>query len=203
MLKPMVGHRFQSAADVIKALKGKFEDADLLEGLATQFNGSNRTVEEPTIFNDESSLSTAPEQNQFRSEAKSPWQKFLHSIGKHGNAAESFRTLAESGRSFGTVAPDGGSLTGSKLPKVPAKWDSNSVRSAYFKGKRDFADCELSGLQLPKAQLAGGNFYQARLVKANLQAADLSGANLGHARLIRANLRDANLTEAYCGTGRF
>ncbi|MFB8792872.1 MAG: serine/threonine-protein kinase [Microcoleus sp.] len=204
MLKPMVGHRFQSAADVIKALKGEFEDADLLEGLATQFNGSNRTVEEPTIFNDESS-SWPPPRNKINSGAKQNLRGRSSSTqsGNTGMQPRVSRTLAESGRSFGTVAPDGGSLTGSKLPKVPAKWDSNSVRSAYFKGKRDFADCELSGLQLPKAQLAGGNFYQARLVKANLQAADLSGANLGHARLIRANLRDANLTEAYCSTANF
>ena len=204
MLKPMVGHRFQSAADVIKALKGEFEDADLLDGLATQFNGSNRTVEEPTIFNDESSSWPSP-RNKINSGAKQNLRgrsSFTQS-GNTGMQPRVSRTLAESGRSFGTVASDRGSLTGSKVPKVPAKWDSNSLRSAYFKGKRDFADCELSGLQLPKAQLAGGNFYQARLEKANLQAADLSGANLGHARLIRANLRDANLTEAYCSTANF
>lgn len=204
MLQPMVGHRFQSAADVIKALKGEFEDADLLDGLATQFNGSNRTVEEPTIFNDESSSWPSP-RNKINSGAKQNLRgrsSFTQS-GNTGMQPRVSRTLAESGRSFGTVASDRGSLTGSKVPKVPAKWDSNSLRSAYFKGKRDFADCELSGLQLPKAQLAGGNFYQARLEKANLQAADLSGANLGHARLIRANLRDANLTEAYCSTANF
>jgi len=204
MLKPMVCHRFQSAADVIKALKGEFEDADLLKGLATQFNASNRTVEEPTIFNDESSSWPSP-RNKINSGAKQNLRgrsSFTQS-GNTGMQPRVSRSLAESGRSFDTVASDRGSFTGSPLPKVPAKWDSNSVRSAYFKGQRDFADCELSGLQLPKAQLAGGNFYQARLVKANLQAADLSGANLGHARLIRANLRDANLTEAYCSTANF
>ena len=204
MLKPMVGHRFQSAADVIKALKGEFEDADLLEGLATQFNGSNRTVEEPTIFNDESSSWPSPRSKITPgSKQNLRGRSSFTQSGNTGMQPRVSRTLAESGRSFGTVASDRGNLTGSKLPKVPAKWDSNSLRSAYFKGQRDFADCEFSGLELPKAQLAGGNFYQARLVKANLQAADLSGANLGHARLIRANLRDANLTEAYCSTANF
>jgi serine/threonine-protein kinase len=85
------------------------------------------------------------------------------------------RTLAESGRSFGTVGNSTGNLPASKIPKVAPKWDTNSLRAAYFKGKRDFAGCELSGLQLQKLQLAGGNFYEAKLVKANLQAADLSG----------------------------
>ena len=112
------------------------------------------------------------------------------------------RSLTESGRTFGTAALSG-NIAATKVTKAVVKWDSNSLRAAYFKGKRDFADCELSGLQLPKALLAGGNFYQARLVKANLQAADLSGANLGHARLIKANLRGANLTEAYCSTANF
>jgi serine/threonine-protein kinase len=113
------------------------------------------------------------------------------------------RSLAESGKTFGTAALSNGNLAAQKAAKVPPKWDGNSLRAAYFKGKRDFADCELSGLQLPKAQLSGGNFYQAKLVKANLQAADLSGANLGHARLIGANLRGASLTEAYCSTANF
>ncbi|MEP6517746.1 protein kinase domain-containing protein [Microcoleus vaginatus] len=206
MLKPMVGHRFQSAADVLRALSGQFEDPSLMDGLATQFNGSSRTVEEPTIFNDEGSSWSRPESkiNQdLRSNQSRTGRTSFSQSGNTGMQPRVSRTLAESGRTLGTVGPSSGNLAASKLSKVAPKWDTNSLRAAYFKGKRDFADCELSGLQLQKAQLAGGNFYQARLVKANLQAADLSGANLGHARLIQANLRDANLTEAYCSTANF
>ena len=205
MLKPMVGHRFQSATDVIRALKGQFEDPSLVDGLATQFNGGSTTVEEPTIFNDDQGSSWSSPRSKINQDPK-PSRTSRSSFTQAGNTGigpRVSRTLAESGRTFGTVAPSSGNGVGSKIPKVALKWDGNSVRSAYFKGKRDFADCELSGLQLQKAQLAGGNFYQAKLVKANLQAADLSGANLGHARLIGANLRDANLTEAYCSTANF
>ncbi len=204
MLKPIVGHRFQSATDVVRALNGQFEDPSLLDGLATQFNGGNTTVEELTIFNDEGSSWPSPQSkiNQGPKPSRTSRSSFVVG-GMTGTGPRVSRTLAESGRTFGLVANTSGNLAGSKLPKVTFKWDGNSVRSAYFKGKRDFADCELSGLQLQKAQLAGGNFYQAKLVKANLQAADLSGANLGHARLIGANLRDANLTEAYCSTANF
>jgi serine/threonine protein kinase, bacterial len=203
MLKPMVGHRFQSATDVIRALNGQFEDPSLLDGLATQFNGGNTTVEEPTIFNDQGSSWSSPQSkiNQETKSSRASRSSFVLG-GNTGTGPRVSRTLAESGRTFGLVASNSNSA-GSKQPKVTSKWDGNSVRSAYFKGKRDFADCELSGLQLQKAQLAGGNFYQAKLVKANLQAADLSGANLGHARLIGANLRDANLAEAYCSTANF
>jgi len=206
MLKPMVGHRFQSAADVLRALSGEFEDPSLMDGLATQFNGSNGTVEEPTIFNDASS-SWSPPQNKINQDLRSNQSRIgrtsLSQSGNTGMQPRVSRTLAESGRSFGTVGNSTGSLPASKIPKVAPKWDTNSLRAAYFKGKRDFAGCELSGLQLQKLQLAGGNFYEAKLVKANLQAADLSGANLGHARLIKANLRDANLTDAYCSTANF
>ncbi|XZN99609.1 MAG: protein kinase domain-containing protein [Microcoleus sp.] len=206
MLKPMVGHRFQSAADVLRALNGQFEDPTLLDGLATQFNGNNGTVEEPTIFNDEGSSWPSSKTKMNRGSKPGPGPADRSSLNPSENTGMQprvSRTLAESGRTFGTVGHSSGNLAASKLPKVTPKWDSNSVRSAYFKGKRDFADSELSGLQLQKAQLAGGNFYQAKLVKTNLQAADLSGANLGHARLIGANLRDANLTEAYCSTANF
>ncbi|MDQ2098924.1 MAG: serine/threonine-protein kinase [Tychonema bourrellyi B0820] len=204
MLKPIVSHRFQSATDVVRALNGQFEDPSLLDGLATQFNGGNTTVEEPTIFNDEGSSLSSPQSkiNQGIKPSRTSRSSFIVG-GNTGTGPRVSRTLAESGRTFGLVANTSSNTVGSKQPKVTSKWDGNSVRSAYFKGKRDFADCELSGLQLQKAQLAGGNFYEAKLVKANLQAADLSGANLGHARLIEANLRDANLTEAYCSTANF
>jgi serine/threonine protein kinase, bacterial len=206
MLKPLVGHRFQSAVDVIRALNGEFEDPALREGLATKFNGSSRKVEEPTIFNDEGTAWLSPqaktEQDGKTRQGRSNRSSFTQA-GNTGMQPRVARSLAESGRTFGTAAVSNSNLIVPKVGKVVAKWDSNSLRAAYFKGKRDFADCELSGLQLQKAQLVGSNFYQARLVKANLQAADLSGANLGHARLIRANLRDANLTEAYCSTANF
>ncbi|MEG4344133.1 serine/threonine-protein kinase [Microcoleus sp. A003_D6] len=206
MLKPMVGHRFQSAGDVIRALSGEFEDPSLVEGLATQFNGSSRTVEEPTIFNGEATAWSAPQSkiNQdLRSNHTRAGRTSFTQSGNTGMQPRVSRTLAESGRTFGTVAPSSDNLAGQKVTKAVVKWDTNSLRAAYFKGKRDFADCEFSGLQLQKALLAGGNFYQARFVKANLQTADLSGANLGHARLIQANLRGANLTEAYCSTANF
>ncbi|MEG3840401.1 serine/threonine-protein kinase [Microcoleus sp. herbarium14] len=207
MLKPIVSHRFQSASDVLKALKGEFEDADLCEGLATQFNGEGRTVEEPTIFNGDATSWASP-QTRTGQDLRSTKQSLrgrtsFTQSGNTGMQPRVARSLAESGRTFGTAAFSNGNLAVPKATKAVVKWDTNSLRAAYFKGKRDFADCELSGLQLQKALLAGGNFYQARLVKANLQAADLSGANLGHARLIKANLRGANLTEAYCSTANF
>lgn len=204
MLKPLVGHRFQSATDVIRALKGEFEDPKLSEGLTTQFNGTNRAVEEPTIFNDEGTAWASPNTKTHQTSTKQTLRtrtSFTQS-GNTGMQPRVARSLAESGRTFGTALSNG-NLGTQKMVKASPKWDGNSLRAAYFKGKRDFADCELSGVQLPKAQLAGSNFYQAKLVKANLQAADLSGANLGHARLVGANLRSANLAEAYCSTANF
>ena len=82
-------------------------------------------------------------------------------------------------------------------PKVPVKLDANGLLTAYMKGRRDFAAQDLSGLNLPKADLSGGIFHQSKLGRTNFQGADLSNADFGRASLVRANFRDANLGRAY------
>jgi serine/threonine-protein kinase len=97
------------------------------------------------------------------------------------------------------VAPLGqGNTVPPKTTKT--KWTANDLRSSYIKGERDFADQDLSGLNLQKAQLAGANFYGAKLEKTNLQGANLVDVNFGHCHLENAILRDSNLTNAYMST---
>lgn len=82
-------------------------------------------------------------------------------------------------------------------PKGPIKLDAPGVITAYAKGRRDFAQMDLSLLNLEKANLSGSIFHQTKLVKTNLQAADLANADFGRASLSKAILRDANLGRAY------
>jgi serine/threonine-protein kinase len=82
-------------------------------------------------------------------------------------------------------------------PKVPSKLDAEGLLTSYIKGRRDFAQIDISSLNLPKVDLSGGIFHQAKLGKTNLQGANLSNADFGRASLNRAVLRDANLVRAY------
>ncbi|MEB3339541.1 serine/threonine-protein kinase [Okeania sp.] len=83
---------------------------------------------------------------------------------------------------------------------IPTKWTAASLRSAYIRGRRDFADCDLSNFNLRNAKLSGANFYGANFHEANLEGADLSEANFGHANLTDTILKNANLTKAYLST---
>ncbi|WRH65801.1 MAG: pentapeptide repeat-containing protein [Planktothrix sp. GU0601_MAG3] len=78
-----------------------------------------------------------------------------------------------------------------------SKWNENALKTAYIKGRRDFADCELSGLNLENFDGSGANFYESRLSNTNFQGADLTEANFGRARLTNVNFRNAKLVKAY------
>jgi uncharacterized protein YjbI with pentapeptide repeats len=63
-------------------------------------------------------------------------------------------------------------------------------------GGRDFSDCPLEGIELPKAQLNDGQFQRASLRYAKLQGASLRRTHLADAVLCFAQLQDADLREA-------
>ncbi|MGD1944426.1 MAG: pentapeptide repeat-containing protein [Leptolyngbyaceae cyanobacterium] len=75
--------------------------------------------------------------------------------------------------------------------------NSDGVKSAYSKGRRDFSQLVLNAIDLQKLSLTGSNFAEAKLKKANFQNADLSGANFGRTDLTQASLRGANLGRTY------
>jgi len=205
MLQPMVGYRYQSAAEVMRALNYQEEDnSSLSDGMVSQRRPHSHQQEDPTVFNADGS--------PWQSPASKMAQDIRDRNTRLGSGRTSFTQGGGTGMSSRTGrAPSGKtgmtgmtSNSGNKAGKVPpTKWDANTLRAAYFKGKRDFADIDLGGLNLQKANLAGANFYEARFTRANLQGVDLSEANLGHARLVQVNLRDANLAQAYCSTANF
>lgn len=209
MLKPTVGQRYQSANEVLKALNNEETSDDILsDGLAT-VRRDNGPPEDPTVFNAEGSAWLSPAARMAADirarQTRLGRTGFTQGVGGTGMQPKTGlpgKTRPPGARTGGVTNFTGG-ISGDKGTKTPAKWDGKTLRAAYFKGKRDFADSDLSGLNLQKANLAGANFYESRLVRTNLQGADLSEANFGHARLVQANLRDAKLTQAYCSTANF
>lgn len=74
---------------------------------------------------------------------------------------------------------------------------AEQLKLAYLKGQRDFSMQVGTALELQRTHLAGVNFNQAKLTKANFQGADLSSANFGKVDLSQAVLRNARLGRAY------
>ncbi|MFM7405950.1 MAG: protein kinase domain-containing protein [Cuspidothrix sp.] len=77
------------------------------------------------------------------------------------------------------------------------KLDSESLLTAYEKGRRDFASYDFMRLNLPNTDLSGTNFHAAQFYKANFQGTNLHNTDFGRASLKDANLKDANLSKAY------
>jgi serine/threonine-protein kinase len=85
------------------------------------------------------------------------------------------------------------------LSKRKRRLDEKAIFDAYDNGRRNFAQEDLSNLNLSKAKLLGVNFFQCKLTGTNLQGADLSNADLGRANLTQAILKNTNLNDAYLG----
>jgi serine/threonine-protein kinase len=83
------------------------------------------------------------------------------------------------------------------LVKKKPRLEARKILADYEKGQKDFAQEELNGINLQKAQIPGIVFYQSKLTNANFQGADLSNANLGKANLSQAILKNANISQAY------
>ncbi|BAZ15565.1 pentapeptide repeat-containing serine/threonine kinase [Calothrix sp. NIES-4071] len=81
--------------------------------------------------------------------------------------------------------------------KVAPQMNTEGLRAAYSKGRRDFALYNFSLLNLSGTDLSGASFHSGVLERANLSGANLHNSDFGRASLNRANLRDANMSKAY------
>ncbi len=194
MLEVSVKHRFQSAQQLSEALNTKKIEK---KQVPPTIDDAVKTVfiDEPTVFNDNKNdvswMSPSTQIAQNIRERKTRLEK---------NSTTKMRQEVTQGY-LTTVSPKKKTTNGRQLgTKTPTKWSAATLRSAYMKGKRDFADCNLSRLNLRNAKLSGANFYGAKLHEANLQGADLSDANLGHVNLKNTVLKNANLHKAYLST---
>lgn len=201
MVEVSVRHRFQSVEELSAAL-----NTTKTEKKEIQLNPDNavKTVfrDEPTVFNDNKNdpswISPRTKIAQKIRERKSRLEKnSTNQVKPH-----SVKMRQEINQGYLTTMPSKSKATNiTQLDnKTTKKWTAATLRSSYLKGQRDFANCDLSCLDLRNTRLSEANFYGANLCEANLQGANLSDANLGHANLTDTILKNANLTQAYLST---
>lgn len=81
--------------------------------------------------------------------------------------------------------------------RVGGKVTVETLKTDYFKGRRDFSNCNLSGANLQNFELERANFNEGKLIKSNLRGANLHKADLSQTGMNHANLRDADLSDAF------
>ncbi|HEY9657863.1 MAG TPA: serine/threonine-protein kinase, partial [Allocoleopsis sp.] len=208
MLEVSVRHRYQNAAEVLRALDLEPYLDSLAQGMVSQSNRpARRNAPTPTDNIDSSSLPSSPsarlaaairarqanrnsENTVTRSEATSLQPGSPRRRAMLPNSPSSSSAVLSSRGSTGSSGGIGNKATVHKLA-------SEDVLAAYAKGRRDFTSHDLSQLNLHKVDLSDANFHDAKLHKVNFQGAKLLNADFGRASLSQANLKHANLARAY------
>ncbi len=213
MLEFSVQYRYQSAQDVLRALDSE-SSYEGLSGSMVMQQKSNSTsnsklptpTDEPTVFNENTGLMLTSEKigAQIRERKQRLGQKKSGKIGGDQDIYDQTALVSGFGANQGapvSMICDSGANKKVNSASVPVnsapKWNENTLKTAYVKGRRDFADCELSGLNLENFDWSGANFYESRLSNTNFQGADLTEVNFGRARLTNVNFRNAKLVKAY------
>ncbi|MGD1712902.1 protein kinase domain-containing protein [Dapis sp. BLCC M172] len=200
MLEVSVRHRFQSAEELSAALKTKKTQKKQVQPAAED---AVQTLfrDEPTVFNDnKNDVSWISPSTKIAQKIRERNTRLEKNPATRSRSNVKMRQEINQGY-LTTVSPKSKTTNTTQLAsKIPTKWTAGTLRSAYMKGRRDFADCNLSRLNLRNAKLSGANFYGANLHEANLEGADLSDANLGHVNLTDTVLKNANLNKAYLST---
>lgn len=186
MLEVSVRHRYQSSEEVLRELDMEPYLDDLARGLITAQSSPTGIDPLPSSGRDRAPNTggSATQRLAMAIRAKKRARQT-----QMGNGAMQSHSLG-SPRTGGSPPSQG---TKSKKTKL----DTETVLNSYVKGRRDFAQQNLSLLNLQEADLSGGIFHQAKLLKTNLQGANLANTNFGRANLTHAVLRDANLGRAY------
>jgi len=188
MLEVSVRHRYQTADEVLRALDMEPYMESLAQGLVAKPSGK-------------SSLGNSGPDPDPPSTPTSATQKLAMAIRAKRARRQQGPGLPASGRTATpSLLPNSGQgASAGGQPARKKRMDAAELQTAYIKGRRDFAQQNLSNLNLQEANLAGSIFHQSKLRRANLQGANLANADFGRASLTQANLRNANLGRAYLG----
>ncbi len=204
MLEVSVRHRYQSANEILRALDLEPYLDSLAQGMVKQPNPGNTISGGASQFKPPEVSRFTPTPTPPSGTATNESERMAARIRARrarlagtqlDTGISSNRTGVGTGAntSIATVGSQGSS--GNKA-KIPTRLKSEDLFSYYAKGRRDFADHDLSALNLQQANLAEGLFRQSKFVKTDLRNANLFHADLTKARLKNANLRDANLSRA-------
>jgi serine/threonine protein kinase, bacterial len=200
MLESSVKHRYQSAEQVLRALE--LAEQPFVRSVVIPSNSGSA--------DDRSSSPPPPPPpgSVNNNQTNSPVQKLAKTIRDNrdriaaGNPTNIDPTMID--------MPEKSAFISSRK-RENTKMDANTLLKAYQRGQRTFSDLDLSGLELPKANLpgvtwentncSGGNLQNANLgngkfMKANFTRACLRGTNFSKSLLNYANLQDADLRRA-------
>jgi len=190
MLEVSVRHRYKSAQEVMDALDMTAYADSLAQSLT-----SAPMVTAPKPPQDSGQILTSSVSGTINSKFRS----------KNKNSGASPDNLSGGQIAFSTTNTNTPSRNKDHssvditLSKRKRRLDEKAIFDAYDNGRRNFAQEDLSNLNLSKAKLLGVNFFQCKLTGTNLQGADLSNADLGRANLTQAILKNTNLNDAYLG----
>ncbi|MBC1240446.1 serine/threonine-protein kinase [Nostoc sp. 2RC] len=189
MLEVSVRNRYQSATDVLRALDIEPYLDSLAQGLLAKSPDTGVKGRTYNRIEDSAILCSNP----------SAAVTSAGGVAQVAAAIRARRAKAEAAGMGKSMTFPSSSTNASPIPnsKVERKLDTQSLLTAYMKGRRDFALHNLSLLNLQGVDLSGTNFHSAQLQKTNLQGANLHNSDFGRASLTRANLKDANLSKAY------
>lgn len=190
MLQVSIRHRYKSAQEVMDALDMTAYADSLAQSLIAA-----PMVTSPKLPQDSGQIATSSVSSslnsKFRSKNKNPETSPDNLPG--AQMAFSITNTNIPSKNKDHSSPD---ITS---PKRKRRLDEKAILYAYNNGRRNFAQEELSNLNLSKVQLLRVNFFQCKLTGTNLQGADLSHADLGRANLSQAILKNTNLDNAYLG----
>jgi serine/threonine protein kinase, bacterial len=194
MLEVSVRHRYQNAAEVLRALDLEPYLDSLANSMVTKPGRNGSAVPHST-----------PSTNLIDSTSpSSPSARMAAAIRARNARNSSESTGIQTGVSQRVSNPQGmpfsshhSGMSCEDPSTIIPRLDAEGLLAAYAKGKRDFTLHDLRSLSLTRAVLSGANFHQAKLHKANLQGANLFSADFGRASLSQAVLKNANLARAY------
>jgi serine/threonine-protein kinase len=199
MLEVSVRNRYQSAEDVLRGLEMEPYLESLAQSLLVKSDvgfkeqAHNHQDDSAILCNNPSTSFTSSGVAQVAAAIRARRAKAAEASGLQGAKIHPGSLIAKQT----TLGSSNSHGSQSQNSQVARKLDTQGVLTAYVKGRRDFAQHNLSMLNLQGANLSDTNFHSAQLRKTNLQGANLHNSDFGRASLARANLKDANLSKAY------
>jgi serine/threonine protein kinase, bacterial len=199
MLDVSVRNRYQSAPEVLRALEMEPYLDSLAQGLLVK---SDASTKEKTAHHVENSAILCSNPSGVAATGMGVAQVAAAIRARRAKIAEAANS--DAGRTRQTPVAKAATLPNSNSnssntqhSQIGRRLDSQSLLTAYLKGRRDFALHNLNFLNLQGSDLSETNFHSAQLQSTNLQGANLHNSDFGRASLTRANLKDANLSKAY------
>ncbi len=198
MMDVSVHNRYQSADEVLRALEMEPYLDSLASGLAAPSNpGSSPRTSTGVV---DATNTTNNSSTSFSSAGVAQVAAAIRARKAKAASGTAVRTRRGNNRvltsnTAASVSDSGKSSNGRS--QAQRRLNSESLLTAYLKGRRDFALHNLSLLSLQGSDLSETNFHSSKFEKTNLQSANLYNSDFGRANLNKANLRDANLSKAY------